>query len=149
MFSELCPAHTHTGQIQRLRVRLNAPSYDHDVSDIQPRHPTTGRGWYSRNLRCTSCSNVMCSCCGRACCSFRACILAAENKASSTDSRKAARDDVAAIVWCFAVGKESPTFIQCTHQTGCGKYVCPDCCGICPDECCQDVQCRVICFTSK
>ncbi|KAF7507224.1 hypothetical protein GJ744_010782 [Endocarpon pusillum] len=129
-------------QIQKLRVRLNAHSYDHDLSDIHPRHPTTGRGWYSRNLRCTSCSDVMCSCCGRACCSFRACILAAENKASSTDARKAARDDVAAIVWCFAVGRESPTFIQCTHQTGCGKYVCPDCCGICPDECCQDVQCR-------
>ncbi len=70
-------------------------------------------------------------------------MMAIENKIVPIDTRKAARDDVAAIVWCFPVGRESPTFIQCTHQTGCGKFVCPDCCGICPDECCQDVQCRV------
>ena len=44
-----------SSQIQRLRVRLNAHSYDHDLADVQPRHPTTGRGWHSRNLRCTSC----------------------------------------------------------------------------------------------
>lgn len=69
--------------------------------------------------------------------------MAAENVLTPAHIREAALKDVAAIVHCFPVGKESPTFIQCTHQSGCGRLTCPDCCGVCPDECCQDVQCRV------
>lgn len=130
-------------QIQRLRTRLNVHSFDHDFANIQPRHPSTGRGWYSRNLKCTSCSDVMCPCCGRACCSFKACVVAAQNELTPLDIKKAALSDIAAINSCFPVGRESPTFIQCTHETGCGRLVCPDCCGMCPDDCCQDVQCRV------
>lgn len=126
-----------------MRIRLSAHSYDHDLADVQPRHPSTGRGWHSRNLRCTSCSNVVCPCCGRACCSFRACVMVAENVLTPAHVREAALKDVAAIVRCFPMGKESPTFIQCTHESGCGRLTCPDCCGMCPDDCCQDVQCRV------
>ena len=132
-----------SSQIQRLRVRLNAHSYDHDLADVQPRHPTTGRGWHSRNLRCTSCLDLVCPCCGRACCSFKACGLIVKNDLTPADVRNAATKDVIAIRHHFPVGKESPTFIQCTHETGCGQFVCPDCCGVCPDDCCQDVQCRV------
>lgn len=132
-----------SSQIQRLRVRLNAHSYDHDMANIQPRHPTTGRGWQSRNLRCTSCSDLVCPCCGRACCSFKACGLIVNNDLTPANVRAAASRDVVAISHHFPVGKESPTFIQCTHGSGCGQYVCPDCCGVCPDDCCQDVQCRV------
>jgi len=113
------------------------------VADIQPRHPTTGRGWNSRNLRCTSCSDVVCPCCGRACCSFKARIMIAGHELTPAEGRAAALKDISAIAKCFPVGRESPTFIQCTHQTGCGRLVCPDCCGMCPDACCQDIQCRV------
>ena len=130
-------------QIQRLRARLNAQNYDHDLADIQPRHPTTGRAWHSRNLKCTTCSDVSCPCCGRACCSYRACMLIAENDLAPANIRDLAIRDCIAIGQCFPFGRESPTFIQCTHGTGCGKSVCPDCCGICSEDCCQDVQCRV------
>lgn len=129
--------------MQRLRVRLNARSYDHDSTGIQPRHPTTGRGWHSRNLRCTTCSESSCACCSRACCSYRACMLIAESKLTPTDIKDLAISDCIAIGQCFPFGRESSTFIQCTHGTGCGKFVCPDCCGMCPDDSCQDVQCRV------
>lgn len=130
-------------QIQRLRTRLNAHSYDHHEPDIHPRHPTTGRAWHSRNLKCTSCSDAVCPCCGRACCSYRACLLTAENDLTPAHIKEAAISDMAAIGQYFPIGRESPTFIQCTHETGCGKDICPDCCGVCPDDCCLDVQCRV------
>lgn len=39
--------------------------------------------------------------------------------------------------------RDNTTFIMCTLGGGCGRYVCPGCCGICLNVACQDVQCKV------
>jgi hypothetical protein len=39
--------------------------------------------------------------------------------------------------------KDVSTFSQCTLPDGCGRYVCPNCCGVCPNEVCRDIQCKV------
>lgn len=54
---------------------------------------------------------------------------------------------VAAIDGLGSHVKDMGTFAMCTLGGGCGRYVCPDCCGICPNEICRDVQCSV-CFMS-
>lgn len=39
--------------------------------------------------------------------------------------------------------KDLNRFSKCTEDGGCGRYVCPDCCGACPLYECRDIQCKV------
>lgn len=42
-----------------------------------------------------------------------------------------------------ARAKDVSTFSKCTVPGGCGRYVCPECCGACPVGLCNDIQCKV------
>ncbi|EXJ83822.1 hypothetical protein A1O1_07449 [Capronia coronata CBS 617.96] len=125
-----------------LRVTTNCRSYDYDPGQPYPRHPNTGRAWHSRNLKCTNCADSLCGVCGRTCCAYKAASEALENHKNNPLSLRAARDCLANISNLFPFGREVPTFLQCTHGGGCGKMVCPDCCGMCPNPICADIQCR-------
>jgi hypothetical protein len=48
------------------------------------------------------------------------------------------------ISFIMPYGREVPTFLQCVGEEaeGCGKMVCPDCCGQCGVEECRVVMCR-------
>lgn len=130
-----------------MRRTTNTPSYDHDVTSGYPRHPNTGRGWQSRNLKCTTCLDISCAGCKRVCCAYRAAVMALENHKEGSLSRENALMQIQEITKVFPYGQETPTFLQCTggladEKPGCGKLVCPDCCSVCPDEACGDTQCR-------
>ncbi|KEF61205.1 uncharacterized protein A1O9_02770 [Exophiala aquamarina CBS 119918] len=127
-----------------LRRTLNAWSRDYNEGDPKPRHPNTGNGWYSRNLKCTTCMEDCCPVCKRACCAYKAAVLALQNHKDNPQAFKVADDRMHQITTLYPYGKEVPTFLQCTmgDETGCGKMVCPDCCGQCPNEICRDIQCR-------
>ncbi|KIV91203.1 hypothetical protein PV10_05767 [Exophiala mesophila] len=127
-----------------LRRTSNCWSRDYYESDPKPRHPYTSKGRYSRNLRCTTCLETCCAVCDRACCAYKAAVMAMEIHSNHPENLKVAEDRVLEITKVFPYGREAPTFLQCTKddETGCGQMVCPDCCGICPLEYCGDVQCR-------
>jgi len=129
-----------------LRIVTVSPSADYTPESPYPRHPNTSRDWRSRNLKCTTCEKVCCGICGRACCAFRAALMALETHQHNQENLQHAMEKVQEISRIFPYGKETPTFIQCTNSvgggSGCGKMVCPDCCGVCPNEACGDTQCR-------
>ncbi|KAK5375934.1 hypothetical protein LTR20_000345 [Exophiala xenobiotica] len=132
-----------------LRTSLNVQTYDYSPDQPYPRHPNTGRAWHSRNLKCTTCMDACCAVCGRACCAYKAAYLATKiHHKDNPESLLRAQETLGNISNCFAYGQEAPTFLQCTHgapggdKIGCGKWVCPDCCGMCPNPVCADVQCR-------
>jgi hypothetical protein len=134
-------------QERHLRTTLNCHTYDYSPDQPLPRHPTTGRGWKSRNLHCTNCMDKCCAVCGRACCAFKAASLALKNHKDNPEGLLRAQDTLANIAVIYSYGQEAPTFLQCTHgapgdTVGCGKMVCPDCCGMCPNAICADIQCR-------
>ncbi|KAK5064666.1 hypothetical protein LTR84_000500 [Exophiala bonariae] len=127
-----------------LRRTLNCWSRDYNGGDPKPRHPNTGKGWYSRNLKCTTCLENCCPICDRACCAYRSAVLALGNHKNNTKTLKIAEERMHQITTVFPYGREVSTFLQCTEgdETGCGKMICPDCCGQCPTDICKDVQCR-------
>jgi hypothetical protein len=117
---------------------------DYDPGHGFPRHPVTSRGWHSRNLKCTDCPDFSCACCGRDCCAYKSATKALETHKNNPESLKAAEQLLLQIAFLFPYGREVPTFLQCTKggEIGCGKMICPDCCGECPDPICKDIQCR-------
>jgi hypothetical protein len=106
---------------------------------MYPRHPNTSREWKSRNLKCTTCLDKCCSICGRACCAYKAATLGAENHKNNPRGYQEAEQRIVDISKVFPYGREAPTFLQCTT---CRKTICPDCCGMCPIENCEDLECR-------
>ncbi|KAI1612260.1 hypothetical protein EDD36DRAFT_497064 [Exophiala viscosa] len=134
-------------QERYLRTTLNVRTYDYSPDQPYPRHPNTGRAWHSRNLHCTTCMDQCCAVCGRACCAYQAAYFATKIHKDNPESLFRAQETLGNIANVFAHGQEVPTFLQCTHgapgdKLGCGKMVCPDCCGQCPNPICADVQCR-------
>ncbi|OAL22569.1 hypothetical protein AYO22_07127 [Fonsecaea multimorphosa] len=127
-----------------LRTATNNHSYDYDEGQPYSRHPNTSRAWHSRNLKCTTCLDGCCAVCGRACCAYKAAALAVKIHKDNPESLKAAEERLLQIAFLFPYGQEAPTFLQCTKggEIGCGKMVCPDCCGECPNPICKDIQCR-------
>lgn len=123
-----------------------SPTYIYTDNSWLPRHPNTLRFWRSRNLKCTNCVNVCCACCGRTCCAYRAAVMALETHKDNPAGMAAAVERIQQITTIFPYGREMPTFLRCTsgvgNGSGCGRMVCPDCCGVCPDEACSDIQCR-------
>ncbi|KIX10080.1 uncharacterized protein Z518_01161 [Rhinocladiella mackenziei CBS 650.93] len=129
---------------RHLRITTNCHTYDYTPGDPLPRHPNTSRGWNSRNLHCTTCIDEFCAVCGRACCAFKAALLAKVNHEDNEEALRMAEERILHICHIYPFGMEAPTFLQCIRgdEIGCGKIVCPDCCGICPNEICRDIQCR-------
>lgn len=124
-----------------------SPTFDFDPYSSYPRHPSTGRGWKSRNLKCTTCSENPCAVCKRVCCAYKAAVMALDNHQEGSPGRPTALQRIQEITKVFPYGKESPTFLQCTNRGvddggGCGESVCPDCCSVCPDDFCGDTLCR-------
>lgn len=124
-----------------------SPVYEHSDSSWYPKHPETLRSWRSRNLKCVSCEPASCPCCHRTCCAFKSAVMAQENHPKGSKCWKEAAERIQQITAVFPYGREISTFLQCTHSgtgegPGCGKRVCPDCCGMCPIEGCSDIQCR-------
>ncbi|EXJ72310.1 uncharacterized protein A1O5_04814 [Cladophialophora psammophila CBS 110553] len=135
----------HRPDLERyLRTTTNNHSYDYDEGQPYPRHPYTSRAWHSRNLKCTTCLDHCCAVCGRACCAYKAAALAVKIHKDNPESLKTAEERLLQIAFLFPYGQEAPTFLQCTKggSIGCGKMVCPDCCGECPNPICKDIQCR-------
>jgi len=131
-------------QERYLRIVTNSPSYTYSPGSPYPGHPSTGKGWKSRNLKCTTCVDWCCAVCGRACCAFKAAVMALETHKENPVGRQNVVEKIQEITELFPYGKEIPTFVQCTSGGGggCGKLVCPDCSGICPTPACRDTQCR-------
>ncbi|KIW76005.1 hypothetical protein Z517_10750 [Fonsecaea pedrosoi CBS 271.37] len=135
----------HRPDLERyLRTTTNNHSYDYDEGQPYSRHPNTSRAWHSRNLKCTTCLDHCCAVCGRACCAYKAAALAVKIHKDNPESLKMAEERLLQIAFLFPYGQEAPTFLQCTKggEIGCGKMVCPDCCGECPNPICKDIQCR-------
>ena len=134
-------SHADSSQIAQIRKLYNAPSVDYDPNDQYPRHPITGRSWTARNLKCTICRDHLCSCCEKSCCTYRQAYTALGNPLSTTQIKEQAFALMDQINRVFPHGTEVPTFLQCTNGGGCGKYVCPECIGMCPLSICRDTQC--------
>ncbi|KAL6239563.1 hypothetical protein BDW75DRAFT_227183 [Aspergillus navahoensis] len=93
----------------------------------RPRRPNEARAWDHRNLWCVDCQEVA--------------QKAADENLSKEEIERAKR--LAKIIEYLGVhAKDVSTFSQCTPPDGCGRYVCPDCCGACPNEICRDIQCK-------
>lgn len=106
-----------------------------------PRRANDDRVWYSRNLRCISCEGS-CPICETDCCIYRAAkevLTKPKNFQTEMCSRL-----VEIIDSLGARVKDMSTFTMCTLDTGCGRRVCPNCCGACPTVICRDVQCKVL-----
>jgi hypothetical protein len=60
------------------------------------------------------------------------------------DEEKIEAEKVASlVVGVMPHGTDPTTFMKCLLDSGCGKMVCPICCGRCPTSICQDLQCIV------
>lgn len=108
--------------------------------------PTRGvhddRHWYAKNLRCIVCTSP-CAVCQRPCCVYEAARRTYNTKASWIRKREDARK-LLAVIDCFGpLAKDVSTFSKCSIPGGCGKFVCPECCGACPIVGCRDIQCKV------
>lgn len=67
--------------------------------------------------------------------------MALGNPLSTVQIKELAFERMDQINRVFPDGKEVPTFLRCTDGGGCGKYVCPECIGMCPLSVCRDTQC--------
>lgn len=98
--------------------------------------------WYTKNLRCASCMGA-CAVCNAACCMYEAGCRAKKDPKSGTFKAAQAERIVSNIEALGSHVRDNPTFIMCTLGGGCGRYICPECCGTCLNEACRDVQCKV------
>ncbi|CBF78200.1 predicted protein [Aspergillus nidulans FGSC A4] len=92
-----------------------------------PCRPNEARIWDHRNLWCVDCQEV-------------------DQKAADENLNKEVikqANHLARIIEYLSIhAKDVSTFSQCTLPDGCGRYVCPNCCGVCPNEVCRDIQCK-------
>ncbi|KAL4904685.1 hypothetical protein BDW74DRAFT_178775 [Aspergillus multicolor] len=113
-----------------------------DVHDPKvPRRPNEARPWDHRNLCCTDCRKA-CPRCYAPCCVKEEATKKAVNENLRQEERDNAKRLVDIIDKIGINAKDVSTFSQCTPPDGCGRYVCPDCCGVCPSEICRDIQCK-------
>lgn len=121
-----------------------------DLSESEAHRVDDVRTWDSVNLRCTSC-RVDCGLCGAACCVYenaRRTVAKAGPGADGVARERAAKASqmIKVIESLGPQAKDVSTFSLCSQPGGCGRYVCPDCCGVCPSEICHDIQCKVFGF---
>ena len=110
-----------------------------------PRRLNDDRIWHSRNLRCASCEGF-CPICDAPCCIYKAAkeVLAKPKNFQTNMSRRL----VKAIDRLGSHVKDTSTFSTCTLGGGCGRRVCPKCCGTCPTSICRDIQCKVFLYSN-
>ncbi|KAL3460648.1 hypothetical protein BJX64DRAFT_180273 [Aspergillus heterothallicus] len=111
-------------------------------SEVRRRHGDA-RAWNHRNLRCISCYGT-CPICNKGTCCLReeALVKVHDGSLEGEDLDKAKRL-VKIIELLGPHARDATTFSQCSPPDGCGRHVCPDCCGVCPNKICRDVQCLV------
>ncbi|KAL4781578.1 hypothetical protein BJX76DRAFT_363509 [Aspergillus varians] len=102
-----------------------------------PRRPNDIRSWDQRNLRCVDCRKF-CPICNTVCCVREEMVQKASDESLSPKEAEYAK----IIDFLGARAKDASTFSRCTPPDGCGRYVCPSCCAVCPNELCQDIQCK-------
>lgn len=110
-----------------------------------PRRVDDSRQWNTVNLRCTTCRGS-CPICSVACCRYaeaKQTIADTEAKPEKSDN---ARQILQKIEGLGSHVKDMSTFSLCSEPGGCGRRVCPSCCGRCPSEMCGDIQCKVVFF---
>jgi len=113
--------------------------------DPKPAHGECDpRNWYSKNLRCIKCL-ANCPVCGKTCCSYETARRVYTSLDTKAEQKEYAQGLLEAILRLGARAKDASTFSKCTVPGGCGRYVCPECCGACPVKGCSDIQCKV-CF---
>ena len=107
-----------------------------EVSSILLYQVSTNRD----SLRCTVCQGA-CPVCSDHCCVYSKARNELEKTSpSDSDAQENAQAILNEINQLIAVGKDEPTFLECTE---CHKLVCPECCGVCPVLLCSDRTCVV------
>lgn len=107
-----------------------------------PQRPDDSRIWEARNLRCAKCLGA-CAVCDDACCIYEGARRIADNPLFENFIVDLAEKLVMAIGMLGRDVKDLTTFTRCTVNGGCGRNVCAKCCGICSNDICRDIQCRV------
>src|SRR5438045_4023557 len=105
----------------------NAPSPDYSPDEAYPCHQKAGRSWEARNLKYTICDDHLRPCCGRSGCIRRQACTLLGNPLSTAQTKEHALARMDRINCVFPDDTEVSTFLQCTHGSGCCKYVCPEC----------------------
>ncbi|KAL4956253.1 hypothetical protein BDW69DRAFT_91656 [Aspergillus filifer] len=104
--------------------------------------PEDARPWKHRNLACIDCRRT-CPTCNKTCCVKQELEQKAADENLSPEEVQKAKQLGKIIEHLGFYAQEVSTFTQCTLFDGCGRYVCPDCSGVCPNEICRDIQCKV------
>lgn len=107
--------------------------------DLRCRHPNHPRTWYSKNIWCDM-HRGPCPQCQAPCCAFSSYTTALENTQMSpmeTENAQRLAKDIA--TW-IPSGSDESTFMECTS---CHRFVCPECCSVCPHPNCGDRMCCV------
>ena len=111
-------------------------------SNSRHKHPNHARNWYARNLQCYQCIGT-CKICGEWCCRYNEARAKLEDPTKTPAEQQEIKEMMHQIeLHGNPIGLDASTFLKCTTD-GCKKLVCPECCSICPDEMCQDLQCIV------
>lgn len=110
--------------------------------DDAAQRPDDSRTWHARNLRCSKCLGT-CPICDHACCVYEGARRIVDDPCSDVFRSEQAENIVKTIGSLGRDVKDLTTFSKCTVQGGCGRFVCSKCCGICSNETCRDIQCRV------
>ncbi|KAL3473465.1 hypothetical protein BJX99DRAFT_261254 [Aspergillus californicus] len=100
------------------------------------------RAWHHRNIYCITCRGS-CPVCSSSCCVREETRHKLEAEGTSAEQIEQAKNFARIIDFLGPYIKDADTFSLCSTPGGCGRHVCPDCCGVCPSEICQDIQCTV------
>lgn len=100
------------------------------------------RVWDTVNLRCISCHGE-CPVCKGTCCMYTDAKRAIDNEKADPERVGMASRIINIIEGLSPQIMDVSTYQLCSEPGGCGRYVCPKCCGVCPNEICRDVQCKV------
>lgn len=142
------PSPHQRGFLTQKQIQYTRNVTGSEVKYRDPKYPSAKqrkddlRVWDTVNLRCISCRGD-CPVCNGACCIYVDAkkTIASEN-AKPVNVKKAKR--IIGIVESVSPRvMDMSTYQQCSQPGGCGRYVCPKCCGVCPNEICRDVQCTV------
>ncbi|KAL2871529.1 uncharacterized protein BJX67DRAFT_164421 [Aspergillus lucknowensis] len=106
-----------------------------------PRRQGDARAWDYRNLWCISCRGP-CPICNTTCCLREEALQKASDGTLNAEEVEKAKRFAKIIERLGAYAKDASTFSQCSPPDGCGRHVCPDCCGVCPSQICRGIQCK-------
>ncbi|KAE8150022.1 hypothetical protein BDV25DRAFT_155169 [Aspergillus avenaceus] len=109
---------------------------------ISPRRPDDDRAWDTVNLRCVTCKGA-CPICKAACCRYESAKQAVANADTDPETKVRAKRTLQRVERLGSRVRDISTFSLCNRFGGCGRYVCPRCCGQCPGEMCREIQCKV------